>query len=209
MSSVRGEPGWQQLFWLVFERSTHPIALLGDDRRIIAVNDAGVALWGGSREELVGLSIFDSIRPAEQAAAVREWEAFLRSGEYSGTRDLLRADGSAVEVEFAARWAVVAGRRLAVYVATATGESARRPRLASELPLTTREREVVTLIALGRDTNEIAAELHISPETVRSHVRNAMSKLDVHTRAQLVAVAICGNQTMHEAVAREGTKNAS
>ena len=46
---------------------------------------------------------------------------------------------------------------------------------------------MVTLIALGRDTDGIAEDLSISPETVRSHVRNAMSKLNAHTRAQLVA----------------------
>jgi DNA-binding CsgD family transcriptional regulator len=37
---------------------------------------------------------------------------------------------------------------------------------------------------------DIAEELSISPETVRTHVRNAMAKLDVHTRAELVAVAL-------------------
>ncbi len=53
------------------------------------------------------------------------------------------------------------------------------------------------MIALGKDTNEIAAELHVSPETVRSHVRNSMGKLDVHTRAQLVAVAMCAQHALH------------
>ncbi len=62
---------------------------------------------------------------------------------------------------------------------------------AGELTLTHREREVVTLIALGHETAEIGRELHISPETVRTHVRNAMSKLGARTRAQLVAVFIC------------------
>jgi DNA-binding NarL/FixJ family response regulator len=63
--------------------------------------------------------------------------------------------------------------------------------------LTERESEVVTLIAMGLDTGDIAAELHISPETVRTHVRNAMGKLGVHTRAQLVATVLCGEQTLH------------
>jgi DNA-binding CsgD family transcriptional regulator len=67
----------------------------------------------------------------------------------------------------------------------------RSPAVAGELTLTHREREVVTLIALGHETAEIGRELHISPETVRTHVRNAMSKLGARTRAQLVAVFIC------------------
>jgi DNA-binding NarL/FixJ family response regulator len=60
--------------------------------------------------------------------------------------------------------------------------------------LTRREREVVTFIALGYDTREIAATLFVSPETVKSHVRKAMSKLGARTRAQLVAVALAGGQ---------------
>jgi DNA-binding CsgD family transcriptional regulator len=49
---------------------------------------------------------------------------------------------------------------------------------------------VVTLIALGHDTSQIADGLLVSPETVRTHVRNAMSKLGARTRAQLVAIAL-------------------
>jgi DNA-binding NarL/FixJ family response regulator len=68
--------------------------------------------------------------------------------------------------------------------------AANEPELAVEDVLTAREREVVTLIALGEDTAGIARELHVSPETVKTHVRNAMAKLGVHTRAQLVAVSL-------------------
>ena len=56
--------------------------------------------------------------------------------------------------------------------------------------MTAREREIVALIALGHETNSIAGKLFISPATVRAHVRNAMTKLRVHTRAELVAVAL-------------------
>jgi DNA-binding NarL/FixJ family response regulator len=46
------------------------------------------------------------------------------------------------------------------------------------------------LIARGLETGGIAEELTISVDTVRTHVRNAMAKLDAHTRAQLVAVVM-------------------
>lgn len=199
MHVSQGKTGWEALFWLVFERSSHPIVLLDEDRRIVAANEAAVALWGGRREELVGRSIVDSIEPSERAQAAREWEAFLRSGEYSGVRDLLQADGTNVRVSFAARRALVGGHQLATYVAMKADEdraSDGRERL--EPPLTEREREVVTLIALGYETDQIAAELHISRETVRSHVRNAMSRLHVHTRAQLVAVTLCAERALDE-----------
>jgi PAS domain S-box-containing protein len=194
----REDGGWGRLFWLVFERTSNPIVLLDDERRIIEVNDAALALFGGERDELIGMSIADSIRPEERPRAASEWQTFLGSGEYSGTRALLRADGSEVQIDFAARLALVGGRRLAIYVATSEDPAdAPTEAPAGELPLTSREREVVTLIALGRDTAQIAERLHISPETVRTHVRNAMSRLGAHTRAQLVAIALCTDRAFH------------
>ena len=56
--------------------------------------------------------------------------------------------------------------------------------------LTPREREVVAKVALGRRRQEIADELFISDATVKTHLRNAMHKLDVRSQAQLVAVAL-------------------
>jgi PAS domain S-box-containing protein len=192
--------GWERLFWLVFERTSNPIILLDDERRIVEANDAAVKLFGGARDELIGTSIVDSILPAERERAAREWQAFLQSGEYMGTRALMRADGSQVQIDFAARSTVVGGRRLAIYVAAGDDPSySPAPALAGELPLTEREREVVTLIALGHETSQIAAELHISPETVRTHVRNAMARLGAHTRAQLVAIVMCTEQAVHSA----------
>ena len=49
---------------------------------------------------------------------------------------------------------------------------------------------MVALVALGRRRREIAAQLFISDATVKTHLRNAMHKLDVHSQAQLVAVAL-------------------
>jgi len=56
--------------------------------------------------------------------------------------------------------------------------------------LTPREREVVAKVALGRRRQEIADELFISDATVKTHLRNAMHKLDVRSQAQLIAVAL-------------------
>jgi DNA-binding NarL/FixJ family response regulator len=56
-------------------------------------------------------------------------------------------------------------------------------------PLTEREIEVLQLIAEGCPPMEIAKQLVISPKTVASHVQRILGKLDVHTRAQAVAVA--------------------
>ena len=53
--------------------------------------------------------------------------------------------------------------------------------------MTTREREVVGLIGEGLSNKEIASRLNIATHTVKSHVRNVMEKLALHTRLQIAA----------------------
>lgn len=61
----------------------------------------------------------------------------------------------------------------------------------AKLPaLTQRERDVLRLLADGLTNEEIGAKLFISPETVRTHIRKAMTKLDADTRTQAVATAL-------------------
>jgi DNA-binding NarL/FixJ family response regulator len=56
--------------------------------------------------------------------------------------------------------------------------------------LTQRERDVLRLLADGLSNEEIGKRLFISAETVRTHVRKAMAKLDADTRTQAVAKAL-------------------
>jgi NarL family two-component system response regulator LiaR len=56
--------------------------------------------------------------------------------------------------------------------------------------LTEREREVICLIAVGRNNREIAQELFISEKTVKTHVSNILSKLNLEHRTQLAIYAI-------------------
>jgi predicted ATPase/DNA-binding CsgD family transcriptional regulator len=55
--------------------------------------------------------------------------------------------------------------------------------------LTDRETEIIQLIADGLNTREIAAKIHLSVTTVRWYMRQIYSKLDVHSRAELIAHA--------------------
>lgn len=52
--------------------------------------------------------------------------------------------------------------------------------------LTTREWEIVDQLCLGRSTEAIADALVLSTETVRTHIKNLMRKLDVHSRPEVV-----------------------
>jgi two-component system, NarL family, response regulator LiaR len=54
--------------------------------------------------------------------------------------------------------------------------------------LTAREWEVADLLCLGKRTDEIADTLVLTTETVRTHVKNIMRKLDVHSRADLIGL---------------------
>ncbi len=69
----------------------------------------------------------------------------------------------------------------------------RRRRAADEVSrrlavLTDREREVLEELALGKQRRDIAHRLFISPETVRTHIQRAMSKLGVHSQNELMAL---------------------
>jgi DNA-binding NarL/FixJ family response regulator len=56
--------------------------------------------------------------------------------------------------------------------------------------LTPREREILTLLAEGLSGEQTAQKLYLSSETVRTHVRNATSKLGASTRVHAVALAM-------------------
>jgi DNA-binding NarL/FixJ family response regulator len=55
--------------------------------------------------------------------------------------------------------------------------------------LSAREVAVLEELAMGTSTEDIAAKLHVSPHTVRTHIKNIMRKLDARTRAHAVAIA--------------------
>jgi DNA-binding NarL/FixJ family response regulator len=56
--------------------------------------------------------------------------------------------------------------------------------------LTPREREIFQLLALGFTGREIAAQLVLSPDTVRTHVQNGIGRLGAKTRGQAIAISL-------------------
>jgi DNA-binding CsgD family transcriptional regulator len=65
-----------------------------------------------------------------------------------------------------------------------------RPQATASRPLSAREREVLGYLAEGLSGAAIAEHLVLSPETVRTHIRNAMEKLGASTRSQAVVLAL-------------------
>jgi DNA-binding NarL/FixJ family response regulator len=64
-------------------------------------------------------------------------------------------------------------------------------RSTERLPsLSNREREILDLLAQGLTGEQVAEKLVLSAETIKTHIRNAMSKLEAHTRVHAIAIAL-------------------
>jgi DNA-binding NarL/FixJ family response regulator len=86
-------------------------------------------------------------------------------------------------------------------VALRVARGSRRPTDPDAAPrrigsLSNRERDVVRLLSRGASGPEIADELHVAHNTVRTHVRNAMTKLGARSRAQLVAMSLADGHAL-------------
>jgi DNA-binding NarL/FixJ family response regulator len=111
----------------------------------------------------------------------------LVSGLDSGARGYALKDGTPSELTGALQTVAGGG----TYV-----DPRLRPKLLSRdttqrMPsLSKREREIMDLLAQGLTGEDVAERLVLSSETVKTHIRNAMSKLEAHTRVHAVAIAL-------------------
>jgi DNA-binding NarL/FixJ family response regulator len=80
--------------------------------------------------------------------------------------------------------------RLATQADLAVHHPRSQPATPRRVRLSPREREILSCLAGGCRSSEVATRLGVSPETVRTHVRNAMRKLEAHTRIEAVAIAL-------------------
>ena len=194
MNAARSVDGWRSLFSVAFNLSANPMILLQRDRVLVDVNSAFREAFGYSPARALGRKLDVFVAEDSRRRMKKDWLELLRNGRLNGERELIRGDGRHVRVQFAAHREILTGRDLILGVVL---ELDRRPMRCGKAPggasaaaLTPREREVVALVALGGRRREIAVQLFISEATVKTHLRNAMHKLDVHSQAQLVAVAL-------------------
>jgi DNA-binding CsgD family transcriptional regulator len=185
---------WAKLFAAAFRESRNPM-LLTDSRRIILdANGAAVRLFGVGRKEIVGRPIYDWVAGGPTFTPA-EWEAQLAKGSFAGKGELICANGDHVGVQWGATVEIVTGHRRILFVALSTsrwGARFRRAPAEDHVPggLSERELEIIRHVAGGSTGPEIADELHIAHDTVRTHVRNAMTKVGARSRAHLVAKAL-------------------
>ena len=111
----------------------------------------------------------------------------LAKGLNIGARGYVLKDAHPDEVIRAVRTVAAGG----AYVdASLGGELVSREAMLQLTRLTDRERDILSMMAAGVASREIAATLFLSTETIRTHLRSAMRKLDADTRTQAVALAI-------------------
>jgi DNA-binding NarL/FixJ family response regulator len=151
------------------------------------------------------VALVDLLLPGENGADLTRRlladDPELRIVLYSGTADerqLLEAldagaagfalkSGDPGELEEAIRTVAAGGEWLDPRLRPLLSRSSARQ--ADKL-LSPREREILELLSKGRSGEEAAADLGLSSETVRTHVRNAMNKLGAGTRVHAVALAL-------------------
>jgi PAS domain S-box-containing protein len=183
------DPADASLLISFLERAPLPLLVADDDRRIVDVNGAWVELLGFTADGARQMRIDDLLSPESRSGLAMRWTDLVTTGAGTARVNLIRADGARVEVRYAAIANVLPGRHLAAFLSH--GPPPRRPARGRRTgTLTMREQESLRLVAMGMTTGAAAERLGISPETVRTHVRNAMNKLGARTRAQAIAVAL-------------------
>lgn len=176
-------------------RALRPIDLMTTLERVkvpsAVVDRSGTVTWQNraAREtagDLVGRPFVSIVAPEHQAVAQRQLERLLLGVPVADYAiDLFTVDGRRRRAEISS--VIVEGGEpyQAVFGIAVVGP----PRAASAVHLTKRQNEVLELLGEGASTDQIAATLHLSRETVRNYVRQVLRALGAHSRLEAVALA--------------------
>ena len=187
--------GWAGLFSMAFKSSRNAMVLMDDQRKIYDVNGAFLKMLGYDRKTVVGRHAWEFVAGGPLLTP-QEWADEVARRRFTGEVTTIAADGTLIAVQWGADTEVVTGKRMVLFVAMSTSRWGGRFRReltrdsGATGTLSAREREIVRLVAMGASGPEIADELNIAHDTVRTHVRNAMTKLNARSRAHLVAKAL-------------------
>ena len=170
-------------------------------------NARAESLYGWSRDEALGRHISDLTVPEESRRTAEQiMDAIQRGASWEGAFRVRRKDGSRFTAFVKDSPIVSSGNMIGVVgVSIEIGDSAlaeavrttvadsTRPQRRTRA-LSPREREVLALLARGLTGEQIAERLVLSPETVRTHIRNAREKLGASTRVEAVTMALLGRE---------------
>ncbi|MER6663139.1 LuxR C-terminal-related transcriptional regulator [Amycolatopsis japonica] len=142
--------------------------------------------WSGIEASLIGVRA--ALAAGAPERAVRSLDDALRAAEPGDVRfPFVFAPSDVIAFLTARLGKLGAGERFACQVLARRRESRTPPMPA---PLTERERSVLRLLPTQRSIDEIAQDLTVSPNTVKTHVRGIYAKLDVRSRRDAVAIAL-------------------
>lgn len=190
-----------------FDRSLIPMLMVDNERRYTEANAAARLLFRMSLQELRGHRIDDLTADEDLALMEDGWEELFERGNVSDRYVLTFKDGSTLWIYFAAMANALPGQHLIVFVpADWPGDELDelRPSLdnGTRGTLSSRQLDVLSLVAVGANAGQIATELSISEATVRTHVKNILERLGAHNRAHAVAIAM-GDGLLGETVVLE------
>jgi DNA-binding NarL/FixJ family response regulator len=132
-------------------------------------------------------------RPQTQVVILTsdEDESVLRSAVQAGVTGYLSKHESAAQVVQAVRSAARGEALIAPYMLARLLQGLhKKDQPAPTTLLTKRELEVLRELSLGHDNDAVATALRMSPNTVRTHVQNILSKLKVHSKLEAVSRGI-------------------
>src|SRR6478672_2001223 len=115
---------------------------------------------------------------------------YVREAFAAGARGYLLKEAVANEVVGAIREVASGGRYVHPELGARLIDTEPSPESPHEDPLSDREREVLTLLAMGHTNHEIAKQLYISVRTAEAHRAHIMKKLGLQSRAELVRYAL-------------------
>jgi DNA-binding CsgD family transcriptional regulator len=179
----------------LFESSLVPMFILDNDKCRLDVNPAARLFLRTRLAEVQGGHTYDLLEPTEHAEADRQWGIMLDEGMVAGTIPLTVPDGPTIEVEYCGVANVLPGAHLVLWMPADWPDDELTPTQEADRPartgrLTEREREVLTLLATGATLDEIADRLTLAQSTVKTHLRNALTRLGARHRAHALAIAI-------------------
>jgi DNA-binding NarL/FixJ family response regulator len=132
--------------------------------------------------------------PKVIALSMHSDKRFVTQMLRAGASGYLLKDCALEELAFAIRTVATRGVYLSPAIAGVVTEEIVHPMTSTDSgvcsPLTSREREVLQLLAEGHGTKEIAAMIDVSVKTVETHRQNVMAKLDLHSIAELTKYAV-------------------
>ena len=163
---------------------------------VVAAARPDVLLLDLSMPELDGLAVLAALhdtphRPAVVVLTSATDDEHLVRAIHAGAISYLLKTAPAEDVIAAVRDAAAGAASLSPELLTRFTQAVRRPPPPDPLqPLSPRERDVLRLIARGHSNRQIARDLAIGEQTVKTHVRSILTKLGLQDRVQAAIFAI-------------------